>query len=56
MPEPDRLRFPWDEASDQVLATVDNLDPDDTTSRAEHLRNVAQSVRDHRANQGRDAR
>jgi len=44
----ERPRFPYDEDSDWVLAEAAKLDPGDSGERAEYLRQVAQSVRDHR--------
>ena len=41
-------RFPYDQASDQVLAAAAELDPTDLGVRAEHLREVAGSIADHR--------
>lgn len=42
-------RFPWDAASDRVLANEAALDPEDHSSAAEYVREVAGSVRDHRS-------
>lgn len=42
-------RFPsWDETSDRVLAQADALDPDDDSPNAAYVREVAQSVIEHR--------
>ncbi len=41
-------RFPFDTASDRVLEMAAELDPADHSQRAEYLREVAGSVRDHR--------
>lgn len=40
--------FPWNADCDQILTAAEALSPDDRSFRAEHLREVAQSVRDHR--------
>lgn len=42
-------RFPWDQASDNVLANEAALDPEDHSPAAEYVREVAGSVRDHRS-------
>lgn len=41
-------RFPWDANSAEVLRLADALDPGDDSREARHLREVAQSVREHR--------
>lgn len=45
---PEVAKFPYDPASDRVLAAEAALDPDDHSFDAEHIRNVAEMVRDHR--------
>lgn len=45
-------RFPWDSASDKVLAVAAELSIDDRSPAANYVREVAASVREHRA--GRD--
>ena len=42
-------RFPWDPSSDRVLQLAAELDPADHSSAAEYVREVAESVREHRA-------
>ncbi len=45
--------FPWNDDCDRVLAAAANLDPDDRSDRAEYLREVAESIRDHRSSPDR---
>lgn len=47
-------RFPWDAASDAVLAAAGELDEGDRSWRAEYLREVAGSVCEHRAGARRE--
>lgn len=41
-------RFPYDPASDRVLALAAELDPADDSPAARYVREVAESVREHR--------
>jgi hypothetical protein len=45
----DPQKFPYDNASTACVRAAGELDPEDQSPRAQHLREVAQSVRDHRA-------